>query len=323
MLRTDQNKTNKSECSQDSTTSSNFNLGENNGRRKRLRFEQSIRSERYDLDDKISYKSLTPSFFGAPVFLNGGKEPALCFGPSSLKELKYIYCSTDNVSESNSCSQQDCAFRTGGESQLIFDRSDRSLEPYLPQSSKSVNVEFTQVPTASENDYCEPFLVSEGRLVERQIVAEKCGSKSETLNIGLHTIGKDYVISLVKEKVREIFDAIHAGKKKFKYSRELLRPSPLNVPSLVSSNDITDDQLLLCDEFEYLAMSWLSLSSTSDDSPLTSMQETAILRSLSVIVRGTALQLAKRYDKADTSSSTGSFNFGCGRAAHPRYFTKL
>jgi hypothetical protein len=266
--------------------------------RKRLRVDQKILGERYDLDDTILCNSILPSSFGTPLFLYGAQEPALCIVPSCLKKLKCMNVTIDLSTDCVSESQQGCAFRTGGESQLILDRFDRNLEPYRPQSSKSMNVDFTEVPTVSENDYCEAFSVPEGRLVERQTLAEKFGSKSESLHIGLHKIGKDSVISLVKEKVGGIFDAIHAGKKKFKYSREILRPSPLNVPSLATSNNSSDDQLLLCDEFEDAAMS--GLSSKSDDFPPTSMQETAILRSLSVIVRGTALQLARSYDKVDT-----------------------
>jgi len=86
---------------------------------------------------------------------------------------------------------------------------------------------------------------------------------------------------------------------KFKYSKDFPRPSSLKLPSVFSSNDINDDQLLFCDEFEGAAMSQLTFSSVRDDFPLLTMQETEILRSLSVIVRSTALQLARSGNKLE------------------------
>ncbi len=273
------------------TTHTTHNKG-----RKRLRVDKKNLGERYDLDDTIFCNSICPSSFGTPMFLYGAQEPALCFVPSCPKCLKNMYVtidfSTGSLSEPNSWSPKGYATRTGGESQLILGKSDQNIEQYLPQSMKSVNDEVAKKPSAFEN-YCgEAFSVSKSRPVERQ-------AQSETPNIGLHKIGKDSLISLVKERIEGIFDAIQTGKMKFKYSKDFPRPSSLKLPSVFSSNDINDDQLLFCDEFEGAAMSQLTFSSVRDDFPLLTMQETEILRSLSVIVRSTALQLARSGNKLE------------------------
>jgi hypothetical protein len=289
----DHKKKNKSGCFQVSITAANFNSDVNNRRQKRLRADRKLHGVGYDLEDSVLCNSLSPSSFPTPVFLNGGQDPALCFGPSCLRPLKYmdatINCSTDNF-ESNLCYQNGYA----------LDRSDRNLEQYVPPLLKSA-----RIPTPSEHGCSEAYSVFEGRLVERQTICEKVSSKSET---HIHTIGNDSLISLVKEMVTGIFDAIHSGESTLKYSGELFRASPLNSPSVVSSNDINNDQLLLCNEFEGATMSRLSFSPISDQFLSSSRQETAILRSLSVILRGTALQLARNCKKIDTSSS------GCHRS---------
>jgi hypothetical protein len=298
MLRTNDNKSKNSECSQDSTTSEKFYSNDNNKKRKRLREYRKNLGGGYGLEDKILHNFLPPSSFATPVFLNGAQEPALCFGSPSLKWKNHMNATVDNLSELKLCSQNQYAVCTNRESQLLLDRSIHNLEPYLPSLLKSTHVEVTKVPNSSETECCKAFSFFEGSLSERQALAEKVGSKSETLYNTLQSLNKDSLISIVKEKVEGIFDAIHAGKRNVMNSRQLLQPSALNSPSVIASCDINDDhQQLLCNEFEDTAMRWQKNSSTSDDFPLPSRQEADVLHSLSMIVRSTAFQLVHDCNK--------------------------